>query len=478
MKKKGFFAAAVLFLLALCMPVSAGAVSYQWKYMGGGHYKCYANGKAVTNTWVGMRHTNYMGYMDRNKWIARTLNGVTKSYFVRDDGLMLTDFKAGWQNIRNRYYYYTSSGVLVKSKWITIPNEGKYYVDQYGARVTGLVRFSDGYRYFSADGKSQTGLQRINNKYYYFDPATRLAYTNGFYQVGNMTYAFDEKGALEVGWVKGNNGKWYYFNKYMLKSSWLNVKGYRFYLMADGTRASGLQKIGGKLYYFDPDNGTLQINKAITTEDGKKYTSDASGVCTPVSDFQSPSADMLFFLVFESGSEAYRQAGGDNGAACGAYQFDYRYSLLPFVKWAYEQNSTVCELFKDYLKLPNGESLKSNRTFFNAWMTTYDRHPKEFSALQDEYAKEQYYDPVERMLANEGILLAGRSDVVKGSVFSYSIHRGPLEAINAVRACQITSKVSDKLFLYRIYRYRTQQYPAYKYRFDAEYKLALETLGE
>lgn len=477
MKKKGILAALVLFLLALCIPAGVSAASYQWKYMGGGNYKCFLNGKAVKNTWVGLRHTNYLGYMERNTWRSKTANGVTRTYFLRDDGIAVANFKAGWQYIRNRYYYYTSNGVMVKSKWITIPNDGKYYVDQYGVRVTGLVRFTDGYRYFTPDGKNQYGLQKINRNYYYFDPKTRLAYMNGFYQVGHMIYSFSEKGTLQVGWVKGNNGKWYYFNKYMWKNAWLTLNGSRYYLTGDGTRASGLLTISSKLYYFDPSTGALQVNKAITTSDGKKYTSDANGVCTPVtSGFQAPSADMLFFLVFESGSEAYRQAGGDNGAACGAYQFDYRYSLLPFIKWAYEQNPDYCSLFANYVKLSSGESLKSNRTFFNAWKTTYDRHPKAFSALQDEYAKEQYYDPVEKVLANQGIMLAGRSDVVKGSVFSYSIHRGPLEAINAVKACQITSNVSDKLFLYRIYRYRTQQYPAYKYRFDAEYKLALETL--
>ncbi len=286
MKKKSLFGVLAFLALLLCLSVSAGAATYQWKAVGNGNYRCYKNGKLVKNQWVGKRHLNASGYMDRNKWVARTANGKTKTYFVRDDGKAVVNFKAGWQKIGKKYYYYTSAGVLVKNKWITIKNDGKYYVDSTGARVTGLVKFTDGYRYFDANGRAKTGKQKINGKYYYFQSGSLLALTNGFYKIGGKIYCFDKKGVLRTGWIK-RSGKWYYFKSYMGQNRWLTVKGKKYYLTASGARAEGLVTLKGKLYYFDESTGALKTN-TIFIADRKRYSADKNGVCTRVSHLGTP----------------------------------------------------------------------------------------------------------------------------------------------------------------------------------------------
>lgn len=482
MKKGSILALIALFLLAVCAPIGAKAANYQWVSAGNGDKRCYMDGKLVKNKWVGDRHLNAKGYMDRNKWLTRKINGVKKTVFVRNDGRMVENFKAGWQKIGKKYYYYTSAGVLVRDKWITIALVGKYYVNKNGVRVTGLRKFSDGYRYFDADGKSQVGWVKLTveengqsvTKQYYFKSGTRLALQNGFYRFSNgKVYSFDEKGVLQTGWQLGNSGKYYYFDKEM-KTGWLTLDGSTYYLDTSGARVSGIYGISGKLYYFD-ENGVMLTDTTVEY-DGRMYIVEANGECSLVPDTSAPTADMLFFLQFESGSEAYRQTGGDHGNACGAYQFDNRYSLLPFVKYAYGQNAVLCAEFKNFAGLTDGTKLKSNKKFFKAWKTIYKRNPSLFAELQDKFAKVNYYDPVEAKLSRAGIDLGSRPDVVKGAVYSYSIQHGQETAYEAALACKITSATTDKQFLKKLYRYRIKNFPAYETRYSAEYLLAVSKL--
>lgn len=358
-------------LLLLAAPCGASAASYTWKSVGDGNMQCYQGTKLVKNQWVGKRHLNKSGYMDRNTWVNRQVNGTKTRVFVRDDGKWVKNFKAGWQKINKKYYYYTDAGKIV------------------------------------------TGWIKIGDKMYYADKSTKA-------------------------------------------------------------RVKGLQSIGKKLYYFT-SGGVLRTNRQVTYK-GQKYTADERGVCTPVASGGTPGANMLFFLTFESGSEAYNQTGGDRGNACGAYQFDNRYSLLPFVKYAYAHDSTLCKEFKKYASYTNGTKLKSNKKFFKAWNKVYARDPKRFAELQDTFARQEYYDPVERKLALSGVDLASRSDVVKGAVYSYSIQHGQTTAVNAVKACKIKTKTTDAQFLKKLYNYRMSHFPAYKSRYTSECALALSLL--
>lgn len=374
MKTKGFMRGILLFMLLLLLgaPCSASAASYTWKSVGNGNKQCYKNGtKLVKNKWVGDRHLNASGYMDRNTWVNKKVNGVSTRVFVRNDGKWVKNFKAGWQKIKKKYYYYNASGTMMTG-WIT-----------------------------------------VGGKTYYADKST-------------------------------------------------------------GVRVKGLQSIDGKLYSFS-SGGVLRKNKKVTHK-GKKYIADEQGVCTPVTDSARPGASMLFFLKFESGSAAYDQTGGDHGNACGAYQFDNRYSLLPFVKYAYAQNPTLCKEFKKFAKFKVGTKLKSNNKFYKAWHKIYARNPQLFSQMQDTFAKQQYYDPVERTLALSGIDIVSRSDVVKGAVYSYSIQHGQTSAVSAVKACKLKSTMTDAKFLKKLYKYRMKRFPQYKSRYTSEYSMALSLL--
>ena len=188
---------------------------------------------------------------------------------------------------------------------------------------------------------------------------------------------------------------------------------------------------------------------------------------------------MLFFTTFESGTAAYAQVGGDNGNACGKYQFDYRYSLLPFVKYCYESNPTFFTEFKKYAAYTDSQKslLKGNTKFYAAWRTIYNKSPKGFASYQDAYAKREYYDVTAGYLQSKfNINMDARPDIVKGAVFSYSIQHGQWTAAGAVKAAGIKNSTTDEQFLQKLYAYRKKTYPAYTTRYNEELSLALSLL--
>lgn len=126
--------------------------------------------------------------------------------------------------------------------------------------------------------------------------------------------------------------------------------------------------------------------------------------------------------------QPYAQVGGDNGNACGKYQFDYRYSLLPFVKYCYESNPTFFAEFKKYGGIHRQSEVITEGKhkvlcgMENDLQQIAERH---FASYQDAYAKREYYDVTARYLQTKfNINMDARPDIVKGAVFSYSIQHG------------------------------------------------------
>ena len=143
------------------------------------------------------------------------------------------------------------------------------------------------------------------------------------------------------------------------------------------------------------------------------------------------SDEMKYFTRFESNCN-YDQgfSYGDGYNAMGYYQFDRRYSLVPFIESVYSFNPTKYAMFKDVVA--RGDELKSapiydaasktlteiGRMANDAWHLAYATDPVEFAALQDSYSFNNYYKPVERLLKSSyGIDISARADCVKGLVW-------------------------------------------------------------
>lgn len=456
---------------ACCAPMAASA---DWQQTSNGNWYYYTTGgQLLTSRWIGEYYVDESGKRVTNSWID--------GYFVGEDGKYIENFKGGWYKIGGKWYYYKKSGQK-KTGWLKLKGK-KYFLDSTGRRQTGWVKIKGATYYFSKkNGAMKTGVCKIGGKYYGFDETTGKQVL-GWYTTkkGNIYYFNLETGYRTTGWAEIDGETYSFTSKGVARKGWKTLNGSRYYFSKKtGAMLTGFQKIGGKYYYFDED-GKMQTSTTVHAN-GKTYSVDSSGVCTQTKN--SVSDEMLFFTLYESGSSAssligYAQTGGDSGSACGKYQFDYRYSLLPFVKYCYNSDKTAFKEFKKYAKYTDSQKylLKSNTKFYKAWKKIYKRDPELFKSYQDAYAKQEYYDVTANYLYSYfGIVLSGRPDVVKGAVFSYSIQHGSITAAIAVANAGITNSTSNEEFLNLLYEYRMSRFPAYSSRYRSELNAALNLL--
>lgn len=207
----------------------------------------------------------------------------------------------------------------------------------------------------------------------------------------------------------------------------------------------------------------------------------------------SVSAEMKYFTKYESHSN-YRQGfgSGDGYNALGYYQFDRRYSLVPFLSAVYSANPSKYAMLK--VIVDRGSEIKSAASMYdktagtltefgrivqNAWYAAYDADSAEFSAFQDAYAYNSYYLPTERWLKSElGIDMSGRSDCVKGMVWGLSNLWGTGGVKKVLRGANLRNDMTDREFVTALatqmtdniaqYSSQTQYYKGWRNRYRNE----------
>ena len=180
---------------------------------------------------------------------------------------------------------------------------------------------------------------------------------------------------------------------------------------------------------------TPGVASDATDIDKGLYTQQSfSGVLRSVQgvSFVNVTPEMKYFTKYESHGN-YNQgfSYGDGYNALGYYQFDRRWSLIPFMKQAYNYNPEKYCMLKDAIDRGSEISNTSNAMYENGQLTelghiaqdafqgAYNTDPVEFSALQDAYAYNSYYAVTEAWLKSAlGIDISGRADCVKGMVWS------------------------------------------------------------
>ena len=386
--------------------------------------------------------------------------------------------------LRNGLYYAydVTTGELIRNCRV-----GKCYVDRNGTRC--LNRFVKGV-YYNANGLARTkfkgGWITTGGNTYYFLNRKMLT---GYRKIGGNYYFFSSAGVRLSGLFFAG-GKYRYFKNngaQYTKKGWKTISGKRYYLSKNGIIIEGFFTVNKKKYYQYAVSGILTGEQVI---DGQKYYFDANGVYNEEMTKRIREAgalgkesDLLFFTQFESGNVGYAQVGGDGGKACGKYQFDYRYALIPFLKYCYTADSVYYKAFEPFIGIsPGDSSLIRNKQLYEAWKACYNADPAKFSSMQDKYAEEAYYKPAENYLAGKGIHLSVRPYVIRGAVFSYSIQEGSRVAAEAVIAAGINDSTTNKEFLEKLYDYRWKdprgwnKKTVFTYRYTQEKALALSIL--
>lgn len=236
------------------------------------------------------------------------------------------------------------------------------------------------------------------------------------------------------------------------------------------------------------------------------YTQQSfSGVLRSVQgvSFVNVTAEMKYFTKYESHGN-YNQgfSYGDGYNALGYYQFDRRWSLVPFMKQVYNYDSAKYGMLKAAIDhgseisnannpmYANGQLTELGRIAQEAFQGAYNTDPAEFSALQDAYAYNSYYAVTEAWLKSAlGIDISGRADCVKGMVWSITNMCGTGGCQDFFRWANLSNDMTDREFVTalsnsvvdnvaRKYSSQPQYHEGWKNRYKNELKDCLVYIAE
>ena len=251
---------------------------------------------------------------------------------------------------------------------------------------------------------------------------------------------------------------------------------------------------------------TPGVASDATDIDKGLYTQQSfSGVLRSVQgvSFVNVTPEMKYFTKYESHGN-YNQgfSYGDGYNALGYYQFDRRWSLIPFMKQAYNYNPEKYSMLKDAIDRGSEISNASNAMYENGQLTelghiaqvafqgAYNADPVEFSALQDAYAYNSYYAVTEAWLKSGlGIDISGRADCVKGMVWSITNMCGTGGCRDFFRWANLSNDMSDREFVTALsnsvvdnvatkYSNQPQYHEGWKNRYKNELKDCLVYIAE
>ena len=251
---------------------------------------------------------------------------------------------------------------------------------------------------------------------------------------------------------------------------------------------------------------TPGVASDATDIDKGLYTQQSfSGVLRSVQgvSFVNVTPEMKYFTKYESHGN-YNQgfSYGDGYNALGYYQFDRRWSLIPFMKQAYNYNPEKYSMLKDAIDrgseifntsnamYENGQLTELGRITQEAFQGAYNTDPAEFSALQDAYAYNSYYAVTEAWLKSGlGIDISGRADCVKGMVWSITNMCGTGGCRDFFRWANLSNDMSDREFVTALsnsvvnnvatkYSSQPQYHEGWKNRYRNELKDCLVYIAE
>ena len=251
---------------------------------------------------------------------------------------------------------------------------------------------------------------------------------------------------------------------------------------------------------------TPGVASDATDIDKGLYTQQSfSGVLRSVQDvsFVNVTPEMKYFTKYESHGN-YNQgfSYGDGYNALGYYQFDRRWSLIPFMRQAYNYNPEKYSMLKDAIDRgseisnagnamsENGKLTDLGRIAQEAFQGAYNTDPAEFSALQDAYAYNSYYAVTETWLKSAlGIDISGRADCVKGMVWSITNMCGTGGCRDFFRWANLSNSMTDREFVTALsssvvnnvatkYASQPQYHEGWKNRYRNELKDCLVYIAE
>lgn len=165
--------------------------------------RLFENGESVTRVTVDGLSYDFREYIKEGCTYSFEARAVSKTYiqhYVSEDGWRESADQIGisqgevygrWRNYQEGSKYQKKDGSFAEPGWLMVLGRW-YYFDSSGYVVKNDWIEEDGSRYYlSGDGGMSVGWSRWEGNWYYFG----------------------ENGAMQVGWLQTQPGEWYYLNQ-------------------------------------------------------------------------------------------------------------------------------------------------------------------------------------------------------------------------------------------------------------------------
>lgn len=158
----------------------------------------------------------------------------------------------------NTFYLSPSTGEMVVG-WFTVDG-AKYLAKGNGAIVKGDVHSDGRYSYlFDKDGKQlKKGFRTLGSATYYLNSKRRAA--SGVTKISGKYYGFDPETCQMLYGYQEINGKYYYFDPetgVAAKKKIVTIDDDKYYFGTKAARQTGLISYKGNKYYFDKQSGKM-----------------------------------------------------------------------------------------------------------------------------------------------------------------------------------------------------------------------------
>ena len=277
-------------------------------------------------------------------------------------GASMTSFAAtGWQEEDGTWVYYNRAGEKVANAW-EYSGDNRFYLDDAGNMATdSLIEDNDDYYYVDANGamvrnrwvaidNEEAGEENQPDVWWYYFQANGKAYKNT-HASGNIfkkvingkTYAFDEDGKMQYGWVKKEDGVTnyddnayqecdYYFGD---ENDGAMSMGWREIALTDVSDADTEQPGDS---YWDSDqvrwfyfksSGVKQTSSTNKTINGRKYGFDEYG--RMIADWHGSEDASSSNAISKANSDLSRRGTSNNAtaAATKSYAKEFMYFSSP-----------------------------------------------------------------------------------------------------------------------------------------------------
>ena len=255
-------------------------------------------------------------YFTDGNMVTSDIVKVNNQIYVADaNGYLTSAPKTGWI-LAGSDYYYVKNGTLLSGYPAIEKINGAYYAFDYNGKMYANGEYQ-GYRSATCRARADGSLyvsqwyQAVNgNWYYYGEDANRVT---GMVKINGVSYLFNPDGILKINGVVQSSGKYYLADENGIcvqTPGWVLKGGIWYYVQSDGSLYQGILKAGGYTYYMNP---RMVTNSEWEVIDGIPYTIDASGHVSMVRDgfYNNGLLNNLYYIADgKSAEEGWKQING------------------------------------------------------------------------------------------------------------------------------------------------------------------------